>query len=237
MTALRRFQRTARAARPARRDPRTEIVPPVDVRRRRGPKPPDAIVASLGFVLRRELEREQQVVDAEANDPSDREVVVRLGAAWAAALGIGLGRLVAHARRGVVGALAGTTAAALAREVVVRPPAGAEEDITEEVTTAAQERARKRAGTAAMVAAALAALEGAVTRLHASLVERIARLAGASRYVWTTMRDELVRPLHRALEGTVQRWDRPPLVGLPDFHGHAGEAAGPCRCQAFPLVG
>lgn len=88
----------------------------------------------------------------------------------------------------------------------------------------------------AALRAGAAAIASAVMREHTRLVQWFARRAGADRYIWTTMRDSRVRALHVELEGTVQHWDAPPLAGLPNFFGHPGEAAGPCRCQAWPIV-
>ena len=53
--------------------------------------------------------------------------------------------------------------------------------------------------------------------------------AGAGRYRWRTMRDDRVRDTHRAQEGTIQRWDRP-----PSRTGHPGNEIN-CRCVAEPI--
>lgn len=52
---------------------------------------------------------------------------------------------------------------------------------------------------------------------------------GITGYDWSTSHDERVRPSHRALDGTRQRWDRPPSVG------HPGEDY-LCRCVAIPVI-
>lgn len=39
--------------------------------------------------------------------------------------------------------------------------------------------------------------------------------AGISMFVWSTAKDDRVRPEHAALHGKVFRWDRPPAIGLP----------------------
>ena len=56
---------------------------------------------------------------------------------------------------------------------------------------------------------------------------------GIKQYTWSTARDERVRSSHRALDGTTQEWNKPPLVD--------GEAVNPgdavnCRCTAIPQV-
>ncbi len=48
-------------------------------------------------------------------------------------------------------------------------------------------------------------------------------------YDWLTSQDERVRPSHAALNGTRQRWDRPPSVGHPG-------ADIQCRCVAIPVI-
>jgi hypothetical protein len=237
----RRITRQRRAARPARPNPRAATIPSADYRRRRGPRPPDHITARLVTALTRDLAAAPGRADAASvDDPAPAPG--RPGRRWLAALAAAGGALVRAARRGVVGALATAGLAALAatNAPAPPPPPAALEELTAEVTESV-ERHRAGPGGATLTAAVLAALAagiiaGFVLREHARLVQAIARAAGADQYVWTTMRDERVRPLHVALEGTLQRWDSPPLAGLPDFHGHPGEAAGPCRCQAFPIV-
>jgi hypothetical protein len=247
MTApFRRIPRAARAQRAARQAPPgrgvvrqrvaapTAAIPPVEVRRRRGPKPPDHVVAALERALRA------------AADP-DSGVVV-LGAAWERAMVLALGAISRAARRGVLAALAGTGAVARARALPAPvPPADWFHQLTGSVRAALAE-ARADAVPAAhtdasiierlkaALAAAVRAIANAVFGEHTRQVQVIARGAGADRYVWTTQLDDRVRALHVELEGTVQHWNAPPLAGLPDFHGHPGEAAGPCRCVAWPLL-
>lgn len=57
--------------------------------------------------------------------------------------------------------------------------------------------------------------------------------AGRPYYMWITKGDGDVRPIHRDLDKTTQRWDNPPIAGK-NFRGHPGEAAN-CRCEAIPL--
>lgn len=56
---------------------------------------------------------------------------------------------------------------------------------------------------------------------------------GRPYYMWHTKGDGDVRPIHRDLDKTIQRWDNPPIAGK-GFRGHPGEAAN-CRCEAIPL--
>lgn len=64
-----------------------------------------------------------------------------------------------------------------------------------------------------------------VGTLHAELAAARSKDAGLNTYVWRTMRDERVRPEHRAREGKTFSWDDPP------DDGHPGEAPS-CRCFA-----
>lgn len=57
---------------------------------------------------------------------------------------------------------------------------------------------------------------------------------GITHYIWRTSRDERVRPTHAVLNGTVQGWDSPPLVG-GGRRAHPGEDFN-CRCTAEPVI-
>lgn len=70
-------------------------------------------------------------------------------------------------------------------------------------------------------------------KLSGKLDELRHREAGVRRYRWETARDERVRSTHRANQGKVFRWDRPPRVT-----GHPRTEIN-CRCTAqawIPLV-
>jgi hypothetical protein len=208
-------------------------VPAAAIRQRRGPKPSDATLAKLARALEAAL-RHHRHLDAGTDAP---EAPRRLGRAWLAALAAAAVSLGKQARRGVVAALAGAGAAALAAATVPAPIAsGWAGDVTGELENEAQRQRARGAAPAALLAALLALLGNRVMSLFSFLVEALARAAGANRYVWTTRGDDRVRHLHVELDGTIQRWDTPPLAGLPDFHGHPGEAAH-CRCTAYPVVG
>lgn len=58
-----------------------------------------------------------------------------------------------------------------------------------------------------------------------------AKLAGAKRYIWHSVEDERVRPLHRKLDNTVQAY------GDPDGGDHGMLPGEPirCRCYAEPV--
>lgn len=58
---------------------------------------------------------------------------------------------------------------------------------------------------------------------------------GIEKYIWRTVKDERVRPYHADLEGTIQRWDDPPVVSKDGRRAHPGEDF-QCRCQAEPVL-
>ena len=62
-----------------------------------------------------------------------------------------------------------------------------------------------------------------------------AEYVGAESYIWKTAGDWKVRPSHRKLAGSVQRWDSPPLSDPPDYHSHPGQIWN-CRCVALPII-
>jgi hypothetical protein len=265
----RRQPRAARAPRtsPPGRAPRTRPgpLPTAEVRRRRGPKPPDHVVRALERALAAELGA------ASVADDAPR---LAASANWRTAVKWAAEALARAARRGVTAALAGSGVVRLVREApnpameswfhqttetvdsdIARAWARTDADASDQTNDAAIMAAstplaaacgccdradaispRGLVGRAlAALRAGAAAIAAAVMREHTRIVAWFARRAGADRYVWTTMKDDRVRDLHRELEATVQHWDRPPLAGLPNFFGHPGEAAGPCRCQAFPI--
>ncbi len=59
------------------------------------------------------------------------------------------------------------------------------------------------------------------------------RSLGISEYEWSGAMDKRVRHSHHAMDGSVIRWDAPPLVD--GEHVHAGEAVN-CRCARLPIV-
>ncbi len=51
-----------------------------------------------------------------------------------------------------------------------------------------------------------------VNKLNGQLTRSRQQQVGITEYRWSTSRDERVRPTHRALEGTIQKWSDPPVV-------------------------
>lgn len=75
-----------------------------------------------------------------------------------------------------------------------------------------------------------------VLKLNAEVTQRRHEAAGITEFVWSTSRDERVRPDHKVLEGNRYRYDDPPIVdrrrgtrGLPGVHFQ-------CRCVAVPVI-
>lgn len=207
-----------------RRAPRRQArlrVPSQALRLRRGPTPPDHIVDDLERALRAEL---GLVTDAEDPPPPEEPTPA---SPWWAALAAALLGITRHARRGVTRALPPGEWRDRAALAPVVPSLNWAQRLTAKVWAAL------RRG----LADALQTIAEAVMVEHTRVVGELSRAGGSRRYVWTSRRDGHVRQLHVELDGTVQRWDSPPLAGLPNFHGHPGEAAGPCRCVAFPILG
>lgn len=70
---------------------------------------------------------------------------------------------------------------------------------------------------------------------NADLQRVRAREAGVTRYVWSTSRDERVRPMHAALDGRVFSYGSPPITndkGTRNEPGHDFQ----CRCVAVPVL-
>ena len=66
-------------------------------------------------------------------------------------------------------------------------------------------------------------------RVSSLLTQARAEHIGSEGYIWRTVRDADVRPLHRALEGKFIRWDEPPVSGSNGERAHAGQIYN-CRC-------
>jgi SPP1 gp7 family putative phage head morphogenesis protein len=81
----------------------------------------------------------------------------------------------------------------------------------------------------AEVRAALLARD-ATGNLVAEVTQTRAQQLGADRYIWRSMEDARVRPLHAELDGTTRSWSEPHPT-----EGHPGDAFG-CRCTAQALA-
>lgn len=74
-----------------------------------------------------------------------------------------------------------------------------------------------------------------VLKANADLTRTRHAEAGVTRYVWSSSRDERVRPMHKDLEGTTQAWDSPPVTNVRGDRNHPGGDF-QCRCVAIPIL-
>jgi SPP1 gp7 family putative phage head morphogenesis protein len=72
-------------------------------------------------------------------------------------------------------------------------------------------------------------------KAHADLTRIRHRDAGIEAYVWSTSRDERVRPMHVALEGRQFLWAEPPVTNPRGDRNHPGRDY-QCRCVAIPVI-
>lgn len=89
---------------------------------------------------------------------------------------------------------------------------------------------------------------GLVTRSRASTIARTecgraattlqaarAQSVGSTHFKWVTAGDTDVRPSHKRLNGTMHRWDDPPVCDEPDLRALPGCIFN-CRCLAVPII-
>jgi hypothetical protein len=225
--------RQPRAARTARvgRAPR---VPAHTLRATRGPQPPDAIVRRLQSIARETVRTgaleslRVPLLEAATEVARDarREVLRTLSPERVTR---------EHATRSQGQLREATRAADYVQRVV-----GAVRRIIAEAADVPRRDAEVTAtGDASdpnVVAAdrAASAIKSLTQEFHAEQVEAVSRGAGLTKYVWTTQLDEIVRPGHAVLEGSIQLWSERPVTDEEHGrHAHPGEDKN-CRCQAFP---
>lgn len=73
------------------------------------------------------------------------------------------------------------------------------------------------------------------TRAATELTKARADFVGSTHFIWRTARDADVRPTHKKLEGTVHRWDDPPIAEV-NGERHLPGAFPNCRCFAEPIL-
>ena len=75
-------------------------------------------------------------------------------------------------------------------------------------------------------------------RARSNFTQARARAVGSTHYKWHTVGDSRVRPMHAALDGTIQSWNDPPVCDLGQgnqpLHAHPGCIYN-CRCWAEPI--
>jgi SPP1 gp7 family putative phage head morphogenesis protein len=60
-------------------------------------------------------------------------------------------------------------------------------------------------------------------KAQSAIMQARAQFVGADQYIWRTVRDSRVRAEHRRLEGTVHRWNDPPVAEANGERHHPGE--------------
>lgn len=73
-----------------------------------------------------------------------------------------------------------------------------------------------------------------VLKLNGQITQARHEAAGVTHYVWTSSKDERVRPEHRRLDGKTFAWSDPPEVA-PGRREHPGGDF-QCRCTPFPVL-
>jgi SPP1 gp7 family putative phage head morphogenesis protein len=68
-----------------------------------------------------------------------------------------------------------------------------------------------------------------------SLVQARAQHIGGDSYIWHSVQDNAVRKCHRLLNGTVQKWQEPPVAEENGTRHHPGNFPN-CRCWAEPII-
>ena len=74
-----------------------------------------------------------------------------------------------------------------------------------------------------------------VSKFNSSLHEVRQKSAGVTKYIWSTSKDERVRPRHAAMDGKIVSWDDPPPVGNNGERLHVGQDY-QCRCVSLPIL-
>lgn len=74
-----------------------------------------------------------------------------------------------------------------------------------------------------------------IAKLNSALTESTQQAAGVTRYRWRSSNDQRTRPMHLALDGSVQSWGDPPVTSKDGARNHPGEDY-QCRCVAIPII-
>lgn len=73
-------------------------------------------------------------------------------------------------------------------------------------------------------------------KLYGQIQQERQTSAGIVEYTWSTSEDERVREDHALLDGTVQRWDTPPVVDRRTGRREHPGSDFQCRCSAVPIL-
>ncbi len=74
-----------------------------------------------------------------------------------------------------------------------------------------------------------------ISKWNGTLTQQRQEESGITSYIWRTSRDERVRPMHAALEGTEHKWTEPPVTNSKGDRNHPGGDY-QCRCTAEPVI-
>lgn len=74
-----------------------------------------------------------------------------------------------------------------------------------------------------------------VAKLNGQITEARQAEIGVIEYIWSDSGDERVRPMHKELNNTVQKWAEPPIVSKDGRREHPGGDYQD-RCQALPIL-
>jgi len=72
-------------------------------------------------------------------------------------------------------------------------------------------------------------------KANAQLTRTRHKDAGITSYIWSSSRDELVRPIHAELDGFEFKWGEPPITNEDGDTNSPGEDY-QCRCLAIPVL-
>lgn len=75
-----------------------------------------------------------------------------------------------------------------------------------------------------------------VLRFNSRVTMQRQTQAGVVEYVWSTSKNDRVRPTHEALEGQICRWDDPPVSEEDGSAFHPGDGYGVCYCVALAIL-
>jgi len=74
-----------------------------------------------------------------------------------------------------------------------------------------------------------------VAKASSALTQARAEYIGSEGYIWRTVMDLDVRPMHKKLEGTYHKWTEPPIAETGGQRHHPGEFPN-CRCFVEPVI-
>jgi len=72
-------------------------------------------------------------------------------------------------------------------------------------------------------------------KLNGQITQATQVSVGIEKYEWVTSGDSRVRLAHDELNGTIQRWDTPPVISDDGRTGHPGDDY-QCRCVALAII-